>query len=125
MSNISVNFKDTQKVDHILESSLDVQSFFLMYFILFINYRKSKRRYSSRLSIPMFIGTPCITTLSMNSGSERRRGARCCSKSILSLLPGFSNCLDFSPTIKLTIFSAQSCRTIKWINVFYYYQFNH
>ena len=33
--------------------------FFLMHFMSFINYRKSNWRYSSRLSICMFNGTPC------------------------------------------------------------------
>ena len=51
-------FKGTKKVDHILESSTDVQSF--LRHLSFINYRLLKKRYSSRLKIPMFIGTPCF-----------------------------------------------------------------
>ena len=37
MLNISVNFKVTKKVEHILENSLDFQSL-LMHFMLFIYY---------------------------------------------------------------------------------------
>ena len=50
MFKISVNFKDTKKVDPILESLLDVQSFFdALYFI-----------YSSLEIKEIFIGTPFI-----------------------------------------------------------------
>ena len=57
MFNISVTFKDTKKVDQIFESSSEVQYFFesLCHLSIFGN----QRRYSSRLSIPMLIGTPC------------------------------------------------------------------
>ena len=37
MFNISAKSKDTMKVDHTLEFSLEVQSFFLMHFMSFIN----------------------------------------------------------------------------------------
>ena len=35
MFNNSVNFKDTKKVDHILESSLDFQSYFYEFFVIY------------------------------------------------------------------------------------------
>ena len=35
MLNNSVNFKDTKKVDHILESSLDFQSYFYEFFVIY------------------------------------------------------------------------------------------
>ena len=35
MLNTSVNFKDTMKVDHILESSLDVQSLVDVFYIIY------------------------------------------------------------------------------------------
>jgi len=35
MFNISVNFKDTKKVDHILEISLDFQSFFDALYVIY------------------------------------------------------------------------------------------
>ena len=35
MFNISVNFKDTKKVDHILERSLDVWSFFDSLYVIY------------------------------------------------------------------------------------------
>ena len=56
MFNISVTFKDTKKVDQIFESLSEVQYFFepLCHLSIFGN----QRRYSSRLSIPMLIGTP-------------------------------------------------------------------
>ena len=58
MFNNLVMFKGTKKVDHILESSTDFQFFFEALII----YQLSiiKKRYSSRLKIPMFIGTPCF-----------------------------------------------------------------
>ena len=42
MFNYLVNFKDAKKVDHITESSLDLQSF-LMHFMSFINDQKFKK----------------------------------------------------------------------------------
>ena len=55
MFNISVNFKDKKNLDHTLESSLDVK--FLVE-ALFVIYQLSEiKDYSTRLSIPMFIGT--------------------------------------------------------------------
>ena len=47
--NMSVNFKDSKKIDHILESLLAAQSF-LMHFMSFINYRKSKTIFKSSLN---------------------------------------------------------------------------
>ena len=57
MFNISVNFKDTRKVDHILKSVLDVQSFFDA---LHDIYLLSEIKDDIQVSIPMFIGTPCM-----------------------------------------------------------------
>ena len=58
--NISVNFKNTKKVEHILESSFNVNIFWctLCYSLIIGN----QRRYSSRLSILMFIETSCSDT---------------------------------------------------------------
>ena len=56
MFNISVNFKDKKKEDHILESSLNFQFFSSACPLSIIG---NQRRYLIRLLIPMFIGTPC------------------------------------------------------------------
>ena len=55
---ISVNFKDSKNADHILKSLEDIQSLYDTLFVILSNIR-NQRRFSSRLSIPMFIGTPC------------------------------------------------------------------
>ena len=54
MFNISVNFKDTKKVDQILESSLDFQSFLDG---LYINYRKLKTKFKSSLNSHVYWDT--------------------------------------------------------------------
>ena len=73
MFNISVNFKDTKKVDHILESSLD--SFWNT--SCHLSTIGNQRRYSSRLSIPMFIGTPCISYFERRFFISRSRAVHC------------------------------------------------
>ena len=50
---------NTRKVDHFLKSSTDVEPVFFYFLCQAFNI-KNQRRLSSRLSIPMFIGTPCI-----------------------------------------------------------------
>ena len=57
MFNISVNVKCTKKVDPILESLLDVQSFFDA---LHAIYQLSEIKDDIQVSISMFIGTPCM-----------------------------------------------------------------
>ena len=52
MFNISVNFKDTNKMDHKLESPIFTSRHLSIIW--------NQRRYLSRPGIPMFIGTPCI-----------------------------------------------------------------
>ena len=54
--NIFVNFKIFKKVDHILKSSSDVQSFFLP-FMSFINNLKSKTTFKSSLNSHIFWDT--------------------------------------------------------------------
>ena len=61
MFNIPVNFGDIKKADFILESSLDVHRS-LDTFFFNLSIIGNRRRFSSRLPIPMFIGTSCISS---------------------------------------------------------------
>ena len=70
MFNISVNFKDTKKLDHIFKTSLDFQFFYTLRVIY-------QRRYSSSLSILMFIGTPCISYFERRFFISRSRAVHC------------------------------------------------
>ena len=58
MFNSSVNFKDTKKIDRILESSSDVQSFLNAIYVIY-QLSEVKDDIQVRLLIPMFIGTLC------------------------------------------------------------------
>ena len=55
MFNISANFEDTNKADHTLEWSYNIQS-------SFINYQKSKKKVFSYF----LIGTPCTVNIYIN-----------------------------------------------------------
>ena len=73
MFNISVNFKDTKKLDHIFKTSLDLFWCILCHLLIIGN----QRRYSSRLSISMFIGTPCISYFERRFFISRSRAVHC------------------------------------------------
>jgi len=57
VSNIFVNFLNTQKEDHFIKSLSDEPLFSFLCHALII---RNQRWLSSRLLVPMLIGTPCI-----------------------------------------------------------------